>query len=316
VKDGIWPQMAPLGYINVKGKGITPHPELAPLICKAFETYATGSFNLRQIREKCNALGLKGKSDGELAVSNYQTILRNPIYCGLIRYNGEIYEGKHEPIITKKLFDQCQEVMMRKSKPKGKGLKTYLYRGFFRCGECGCFITTETQKGHNYLRCTKRKNPCNQKYVREEVITSQIKEEIQKVSLPLDWTKWMIAENEQTHQSSELFAQKTEGEISLLDSKIEKLMTAYLESALSLEEYRDAKSSLVNAKQLLKEKLQAFEQKANNRFELTDNFLKLNLEAKELANERTDEENLHLFKKIGSNFIIEARTVFFEPRSA
>ncbi len=320
VKDGIWPQMAPLGYVNVKGAGIAPHPELAPLIRKTFEAYATGNFTLRAVREKFNALGLKGKSDGALAVSNYQKILKNPIYCGLIRYNGEIFEGKHEPIISKKLFDLCQEVMLRKSKPKGKGLKTYLYRGFFRCGECSCFITTETQKGHNYLRCTKRKNPCEQKYVREEIITFQIKEEIQKVSLPAAWTKWMLAENEKDrqleNQSSELFAQKTKNEISLLDSKIEKLMNLYLENALSLEEYREAKNKLVNQKQLLKEKLQAFEQKTNNRFELTENFLKLNLEAKELANERTDEENLHLFKKVGSNFKIKDRTVFFEPRSA
>ena len=42
-------------------------------------------------------------------------------------------------------------------------------------------------------------------------------------------------------------------------------MSAYLESALSLEEYREAKNKLVNQNQLLKEKLSAFEQKANNR---------------------------------------------------
>ncbi|MFH1283842.1 MAG: zinc ribbon domain-containing protein, partial [bacterium] len=68
------------------------------------------------------------------------------------------------------------------SKPKSPKLKPCVYRGFFRCGECGCFITTETQKGHNYLRCTKRKNPCSQRYAREDVITSQIREEIKKVS--------------------------------------------------------------------------------------------------------------------------------------
>jgi hypothetical protein len=42
------------------------------------------------------------------------------------------------------------------------------------------------------------------------------------------------------------------------------------------------KNKLVNEKQLLKEKLSAFEQKANNRFELTEKFLKYNVE---LANE-------------------------------
>ena len=207
--------------------------------------------------------------------------------------------------------------MSRKSKPHSKGLKPFLYRGFFRCGECGCFITTEEQKGHNYLRCTKRKNPCEQKYVREELITSQIKEEIKKVSLPLDWLSWMIEENKKDQsseiQSSTLFADSIKADISLLETKIEKLMNAYLESALSLEEYRDAKNALVASKQLLKEKLSAFEQKANNRFELTEKFLKYNME---LANDRTNEENTHLFKKVGSNFILEARTVLFEPRGA
>ena len=127
----------------------------------------------------------------------------------------------------------------------------------------------------------------------------------------------MIAENAKDRQSevqsSTLFVDSAKADISLLDSKIEKLMTAYLESALSLEEYRDAKSALVASKQLLKEKLSAFEQKANNRFELTEKFLKYNME---LANEGTNEEKLHLFKKVGSNFQIKDRTVLFEPRGA
>ncbi len=316
VKDGIWPQMAPLGYVN-KNRKIVPDENIAPLIKKTFEAYSSGSFTLRQLRDKFNALGLKRKSGKELAVSNYQKLLRNPIYTGLMLYNGEIHEGKHEPIISKKLFDSVQEVMMRKSKPKGKGLKPFLYRGFFRCGECGCFITTETQKGHNYLRCTKRKNPCSQKYTREEIITSEIQKEIKKVSLPDGWAKWMLAENEKDKlveaQSSTLFADSTKADISLLDSKIEKLMNAYLENALSLEEYREIKNKLVNEKQLLKEKLSAFEQKANNQFELTEKFLKYNMK---LANEGMNEEILHSYKKVGSNFLIKDRTVLFEPRGA
>jgi len=97
VKNGILPQMSPLGYMNVKNGGITPHPEFAPLVRKTFETYSTGNFTLREVRDKFNALGLKRKSGRELAVSNYQKLLKNPIYTGLMRYNGEIFEGKHEP---------------------------------------------------------------------------------------------------------------------------------------------------------------------------------------------------------------------------
>src|SRR5574343_1744227 len=37
LKDGIWPQMSPLGYVNVKGAGIVPDENIAPLIKKTFE---------------------------------------------------------------------------------------------------------------------------------------------------------------------------------------------------------------------------------------------------------------------------------------
>ena len=290
LRNGIWPAWAPLGYVNDKNaRCIAVDKEKAKYIKRAFEMYSTGEYPLAQIRKIINSIGLVGKKGKMLSVSNYQYMLKNKIYYGMIEYNGELYDGKHEPIITKKLFDSVQEVMANKSKPKSPKLKPYIFRGFFRCGECGCFITTETQKGHNYLRCTKRKNPCLQKYVREELITSKIKEEIKKVSLPLDWANWMIEENRKDQsseiQSSEIFSQKTKDEISLLDSKVEKLMNLYLENVLSLEEYRDSKNKLVNQKQLLKEKLSAFEKKSHNRFELTENFLKANIHMVELANE-------------------------------
>src|SRR3989339_1740101 len=77
VKEGIWPRNAPLGYVNVKG-GIEHDKILAPLIKKLFETYSTGTFTLREVREKFLALGLKGKIG--LSISNCQNILTNPIY--------------------------------------------------------------------------------------------------------------------------------------------------------------------------------------------------------------------------------------------
>jgi hypothetical protein len=49
-------------------------------------------------------------------------------------------------------------------------------------------------------------------------------------------------------QSSTLFADNTKADISLLDSKIEKLMSAYLESALVAREYRDMKNKLSERK--------------------------------------------------------------------
>ena len=264
-----------------------------------------------------------------LSTSNFQYLLQNPFYYGVIRYNGELYEGKHEPIITKKLFDEVQEVMKRKSKPqKTDKMKFFLYRGFFKCGECGFTITADKKikpsgKEYIYYYCTK-KNPrhdCSQNvFTREEKISSQIKTEIQKVSLPDDCADWMLSELEKEQkekaQSSRFFAQKTEGEIKAIDEKLEKLMTAYLESVLNVREYQEAKNKLINQKQVLKNRLNAFEQKSNNRFELAARFIKDSKQAKIIASKENSEGIRDFLKKIGSNFQIQNQAVSFSPRGA
>jgi hypothetical protein len=41
-----------------------------------------------------SSLGLVGKKGKMLSVSNYQYMLKNKIYYGMIEYNGELYDGK------------------------------------------------------------------------------------------------------------------------------------------------------------------------------------------------------------------------------
>ena len=316
LKNGLWPQMAPLGYLNNKAtKMVYVNTEKAPLIKKAFEAYASGKYSLKELRKIISDFGLVGTKGKLLSVSNFQYLLQNPFYYGLIRYNGEYFEGKHEPIIAKKLFDEVQEVMKRKSKPqKADKLKFFLYRGFFKCGECGFTITADKKikksgRKYVYYYCTK-KNPnhvCTQNvFTREEKISAQINEAIQKVSLPNNEADWLIdaltKEKEQTAQTESFFAQKIKDEIKTIDEKLEKLMNAYLESALNLAEYREAKNQLVNQKQLLKDKLTAFEQKSNNRFELAAKFLNMVRQAKIIAYKENPEGSRDFLKKIGSNF--------------
>ena len=105
LRNGIWPGWAPLGYANDKVKhDIYVDREKAKLIRKAFELYATGEYPLSEVRKMINDCGLVGKKGKTLSVSNYQYILKNPFYYGIMRHKGELYEGKHEQIITKKLL--------------------------------------------------------------------------------------------------------------------------------------------------------------------------------------------------------------------
>ncbi|MHB0997545.1 MAG: recombinase family protein, partial [Elusimicrobiales bacterium] len=242
LRNGVCPGTAPLGYMHDKNtRTIILDKDRAVFVLKAFELYATGDYPLAEIRRIINAAGLKGRHPEPLSVSNYQYMLRNPAYYGVIRYNGEIHEGKHEPIITKALFDKCQEVMLRKSKPKGPRLKPYIYRGVFHCATCGCFITTETQKTHNYLRCTKRKGACDEPFVREEVIEEQIKGELKSVSLPPALANGLIliAEKERAAlaQAGESARQKLRGNLVILTDQLGKLLDLVLQGHLTQSEY-------------------------------------------------------------------------------
>ncbi|MDE2233850.1 MAG: recombinase family protein, partial [Patescibacteria group bacterium] len=315
LKNGILPHQAPLGYLNdKKTKTIVVDPERAPLVRKMFEAYGSGNYTLSGLRKAMGELGLRSHSGRELSISNYQKLLRNPIYHGLIFFGGEFYEGKHEPIITKKLFDQVQEMMEKKSKPqKGGGLKPYVYRGLFKCGECGCSITAETQKGHNYLRCTKRKGNCSQKYVREEAVTNMIKAELEKVSLSDAVADWLMTEIEKEKtsdvDSSKNQVEKVNVEITAIDSKLEKLMAAYLENALTLGEYQTAKNKLVSEKQALKDKLAAFERMSADRFEPVVEFIKDCKQAGILAKSDDKAKIREFFQKVGSNPLLRDRAV-------
>src|SRR4030067_375917 len=321
LRNGIWPAWAPLGYVNDKNaRCIAVDKEKAKYIKRAFEMYSTGEYPLAQIRKIINSIGLVGKKGKMLSVSNYQYMLKNKIYYGMIEYNGELYDGKHEPIITKKLFDLCQEVMANKSKPKSPKLKPYIFRGFFRCGECGCFITTETQKGHNYLRCTKRKNPCSQRYAREDAITSQIREEIKKVSLSSAWANASINyfENEKMKlaQAESSFAQKARNELVEIETKLDRLLDLQLDGNLSQAEYTAKKYKLILAKKDLEEKIHAFGRKSNNRFELVIAFLKNAKQAEKYAQQENPERIRDFLKKIGSNFRIADRTLVLDFKNA
>src|SRR3989442_10384550 len=52
-EQGIWPSFAPLGYRNVNGpdgkRVIEPDPDVAPLVQRLFEWYATGTYSIREV---------------------------------------------------------------------------------------------------------------------------------------------------------------------------------------------------------------------------------------------------------------------------
>lgn len=319
LRRGEWPGWAPIGYLNREHK-IILDPERYKLIKKMFKLYSTSKYSLKDLREMIASLGLKSRSEKVLSVSMIQHTLANHFYYGAFIYHGELYQGTHKPIISKKLFDKVQEIMEDKSRPKKRSEKIYVFRGLFKCGECGCAITSEIQKGHNYYRCTKKKVPCSQKYIREETLAEQISNILQKVSLPDKWKDKMIEilekEQVETDRAGFSFSQKLKSQIKEYEEKLEKLLDAHLNSDISREEYVEKKQKILNQKIEISEKLKDFEKKEGNWLEPAKNFILASNQAQITASSDNLQEKGQFLKKAGSNLLLTDRKIKYFPRPA
>ena len=105
VRRGEYPSLAPVGYINdSRNKSVAVDKKRAPLIRRAFELYAEGDHRLEDVSDFLAQNKIVSRSGKRIHITRATFILQNPFYTGLFRYAGEIYEGKHEPIIAKKLL--------------------------------------------------------------------------------------------------------------------------------------------------------------------------------------------------------------------
>ncbi len=65
----------------------------------------------------------------------------------MVQFKKELYEGKHEPLITKELFDMTQKAFIKDNKPKCIQAHDFLFSGMVKCAHCGCVISGEIKKG-------------------------------------------------------------------------------------------------------------------------------------------------------------------------
>ncbi|MBU1327409.1 recombinase family protein, partial [Patescibacteria group bacterium] len=296
IRNGVWPGWAPVGYLNnPKTRLIDIDREKSGKVKKLFELYSTGGYTLKSLANWCKEKKLCGNLGKEIAIGNIQKILQNIFYISLMKYRGEIFEGKHEPLISKKLFDKCQEVMSKRGKVQEIRKHNFAFLGLLKCASCGCSITAEKQKGHIYYRCTKKKGPCQEKhYLREEALTEQITSYLQKVSLSSQDTEKVLGALDSEQDKAKEDAQAEVGvlkeQLAQIEVKLQKLLDVYLADALSTEEYAAKKQSLLSQKVALVEKITDFEQKWLSWLEPAREFVKsLNQAANLLSSQNKSE---------------------------
>src|SRR3989338_5148989 len=199
-----------------------------------------------------------------------------------------------------------------------KSENTFPFRGLLTCGECSCMITAETQKGHNYYRCTKKREMCSQKYVREEVLTEQVKSFLQKVSLPSQDTERVLREldkdEQKAREDSKLFVENLKSELADVEVRLDKLLSAYLDEVITSEEYAAQKQKMLDHRVELKERIREIEDKGVSWLEPARAFIKSLNQADKLLSSGNKSEMTTFLKQIGSNHILIDKSFSFLPK--
>lgn len=118
--QGWLPTKPPLGYRTIGEKGHKIHvvdEKVAPLIKQMFTLYATGNYSTAALGEKMHKLGFRSRGGGRVVKSKVHVLLSDPFYYGKFIWKGKEYEGKHESIISRDMFEQVKAKLTRPSAP-------------------------------------------------------------------------------------------------------------------------------------------------------------------------------------------------------
>ena len=102
----------PYGYDYVDGKLVINKDE-AEIVKKIYQWYLEGH-SMGEIAETLVKQDVPTKKQGFWAKKTVSTILKNPLYCGYLRWEKYINKGEHEPIIDVETYNEVQKIIKQK----------------------------------------------------------------------------------------------------------------------------------------------------------------------------------------------------------
>jgi site-specific DNA recombinase len=112
IGDGYLGFSEPYGYTYHDGELIVDEKE-ASVVREIFSMYLTG-WTLQKIADHLNGNGVPSKRLKQWSKQSVGRILKNPLYCGHVRWDGIIRQGRHRALVNPEDFNRTQ-LRMRKS---------------------------------------------------------------------------------------------------------------------------------------------------------------------------------------------------------
>lgn len=283
---GLWPTIAPTGYINERTSErscrVIIDPQRGPVIKKMFEKMAYEKWSGRKIYHWLKfELNFKSKGNKNLSLGNIYRLLQMSFYYGPFEFprnSGNWYQGKHEPLISKELFDLVQEQLKRDRIVLES--REFAFTKIMTCGLCGSGITAQEKykklkngsvNKYIYYGCTRSRDKyCKCGYMREEDIISQLIKIIDRIDINEIGIKKQFQEEVERFNRFQRIVLHMNGKEKEIDKLKEFDMKTYAKYILkdgSITEQRELiatmKSRLVVKNRRLSLELEKVDEKAN-----------------------------------------------------
>lgn len=268
LKKGEWIGEAPIGYINYRneeGKSqIIPDPERANIIKELFNQYGTGLHSISTLATLSNKIGLKGKRSGKImSATNIHRMLSNPFYYGEMLCKGQLYHHNYTPLISKELFDTCQNILHGRH-PNKQLKKQHAFQGLIKCGQCGCSITSDTKvkpsgKTFTYLFCSHYKGNCTNKRVNENIIWEQVLPIFAKLKLPQGFAPFVKEHIENSINAENEFhiqqIKELRQQYDRIQEKLTKIRMQFADEKIAVDDFNAISTQLKSEQYNIEEKL-------------------------------------------------------------
>ncbi len=268
-KDGLYHgSLPPIGYDYINGQLIINEYE-ALQVKEVFSLYLEGH-GTRKIANFLNGKGYKHKHGSWQNGTTVINILTNPLYAGQIQGKGKVFQGQHEGIIEKEIFEQVKILRVQREATNNKAFRrNSLLSGMIFCGFCGGRYHIRggsiNCKYRYYICYSKAKNTkhmirnpdCNNKTWKAEELEPIIEKKILHLSIDENYTKSLKKNKKEKGPEREKIIRK---KIEELNGKINKLLDLYqVDSTTEVKEIGERISKVHEEKKALEETLKNLE---------------------------------------------------------
>lgn len=275
IKDGHIPVRKTLGFMR-DNKKLVINPAESEIVERIFDLYLKGN-SYQKISNILNEEKVLNKYWYDTTI---QKILANPLYkgdfvSGARVGNPILYENVVEPIISKELWEDCQE-QTRKNARNYTRRNDYIFFQKIICPNChrimACKAPGGSKKKYIYYQC----NECKTN-IREDTLIELLIEQITSI-IEYDITvrKFFAPLLKHKVENTNELLQK---EINNLKDKITRLKEAYLNKIIEMDEYNDDKKYLESRIKDIESKQKEEQELEQYNFTFEDIMLKRDLES-------------------------------------